>query len=110
MKSKTGVSLCVLLLIGISHVASAADDNVSKQIQLLNSQIQSQLQQIQETQQKQTKTMNTQIQAQLKQMQTDMQAQIQKSNSNNQDQIKAMQTQLQAQIKQVHDEATKAKP
>lgn len=110
MNSKRGLSLYLLIFVGAGHMAYAAEDNVSKQIQQLNSQIQSQLQQIQETQQKQTKTMNTQIQAQLKQMQADLQAQIQKSNTNNQDQIKAMQTQLQTQIKQVHDEATKAKP
>ena len=67
-----------LILVGGMNIASA-DDNVSQQIQLLNSQIQAQIQKSQSDQQVQIKELNKQIQAQLKQMQTDLQAQIQKS-------------------------------
>ena len=42
----------ILLLIGSVNGVFAADESASKQIQMLNSQIQSQLQQVQETQKK----------------------------------------------------------
>ena len=58
------------------HKAIAADDNVSQQIQLLNSQIQAQLQTLHSDEQKQIQALNKQIQAQLKQIQNDFQAQI----------------------------------
>ena len=96
---KTTASL-MLLVVGC-NVAYAADDSVSQQIQLLNSQIQTQLQTIQSDQQKQIQTLNKQIQAQLKQIQTDLQAQIQKGNAQTQAQIKELQTNLQVLSKAV---------
>ncbi len=80
-----------LMFVGACHVTYAASDNVSDQIQLLNSQIQTQLQSMQSDQQKQIRTLNKQIQGQMKQMQTDLQAQIQKANAQTQAQIKQLQ-------------------
>ena len=92
MKKK--IASFVFLLVGY-HGVFAANDNTSDQIQLLNSQIQSQLQTMQSDQQKQIQALNKQVQTQLKQMQTDLQAQIQKANSQTQAQIKQLQTSLQ---------------
>jgi len=85
--------LGLVLLCSMSSMGFAAD-NVSKQIQMLNSQIQTQLQQIQEAQQKQIKAMNTQLQTQMKQMQVTLQAQIQTLNTQTQAQMKTLQTGL----------------
>jgi DNA anti-recombination protein RmuC len=82
----------------------ALADAASSQIQMLNSQIQAQLQQMQESQQKQLKTLNTQIQTQIKQLQSSLQDQMQTMNTSTQKQLQTMNTTLQQQIKQVHDE------
>ena len=95
--------LTSLLLLGMPSVCA---DNVTDQIQLLNSQIQAQLQNVQQKQQQQIKTLNTQLQTQLKQMQSDLQAQIQKVNTQTQAQMKHMQTTLQQQIQQFQENAT----
>jgi mRNA-degrading endonuclease RelE of RelBE toxin-antitoxin system len=89
-QAKVGATLVWIL--SISSVCIAAEDSTSKQIQMLNSQIQVQLQKLQETQQKQIKDLNVKLQAQLQQMQTNLEAEIQKAN-----------TQNQAQFKQIHD-------
>jgi gas vesicle protein len=81
----------------------AAEDGASKQIQMLNSQLQSQLQQMQEKQQKQMQTMNKQIQAQLKETQTKLQDQIKNLNKTTQEKMKAMQTTLHAEIDKVNE-------
>ena len=88
-KMKTGLLVWMLT---ISSVCMASEEGVSKQVQMLNSQIQAQLQQLQESQQKQLKDLNVKVQAQLLQMQTNLEAEIQKLN-----------TQNQAQLKQIHD-------
>lgn len=98
----------MVLLMGTAHGAFAADESASKQIQMLNSQIQSQLQQMQEAQKKQNKDLNTQLQAQLKKVQTDIQKQINEGYAKTQDQIKTVQDNLQGQIKQVSADITKA--
>lgn len=90
---KRGVLVCML---SISSVCMAADgDNTAKQIQLLNSQIQAQLQQLQESQQKQIKELNVKVQAQLQQAQTNLEAEIQKANTQNQVQFKQIQDNIQ---------------
>lgn len=91
----------LLIMIGVSHIASADSDSVSQQIQLLNSQIQAQFQKVQSEQQSQIQTLNKQIQTQLKQMQTDLQAQIEKANTITQEQLKQLETGLQTRIKTV---------
>lgn len=98
----------LILLLGASPGVFAEDDSPSKQIQMLNSQIQSQLQQIQETQKKQISDLNKQLQAQLKKVQMDIQKQINEGYSKTQDQIKTVQDNLQKQIKQVSLDVTKA--
>ncbi|MDP3562036.1 MAG: hypothetical protein Q8R83_07660 [Legionellaceae bacterium] len=95
MNKKIRVS--IYLAIGFGITTNSYADDASKQIQMLNQQLQSQLQQVQETQQKQLNDLNKQLQTQVKQVQTDLQAQIQKVN----EQMKQMQTDLQAQIKQL---------
>ncbi|AHE67388.1 hypothetical protein [Legionella oakridgensis] len=97
---------CLLMLSSLSN--AYADDNTTKQIQLLNSQIQAQLQKIQADQQNQIKQLNTQIQTQLKQLQQQLQDQIQQVNTDTQKQIQTLQTTLQNQIKQVQQQATQA--
>ncbi|WP_133127419.1 hypothetical protein [Legionella nagasakiensis] len=97
----------LLMLFSLGNFAYA-DDNVTKQIQLLNSQIQAQLQKIQADQQNQIKQLNTQIQTQLKQLQQQLQDQIQKVNTDTQKQMQTMQTTLENQIKQVQQQATQA--
>ncbi len=101
-------SLTALMFIGVS-AATYADDNVSQQIQFLNSQIQAQFQKAQADQIKQNQALNTQLQLQLKQMHTDLQDQIQKMNAQTQDQIKQVQATLQQQIQVVQQQAIKAK-
>ncbi|MCH9757328.1 MAG: DUF4175 domain-containing protein [Gammaproteobacteria bacterium] len=79
-------------------------DAVSKQIQMLNSQLQVQMQRMQETQQKQVQELNTKLQKQLKETQTKLQKQIQDMNKMTQKQLKEVQTSLEGQIKQIHEE------
>ncbi|PJD90731.1 MAG: hypothetical protein CK424_08675 [Legionella sp.] len=96
----------VLSVIHINGLAAGPDS--SQQVQQLNSQIQTQLQQIQETQQKQMKELNTKIQSQLQQMKKELDGQIQTVNTQTQKQLKQVQDTLQAQIKQVQADAMKA--
>lgn len=77
----------------------------AEQIQQLNAQIQSQLQEIQTKQQQQLDALNSQLQNQIKQVQSQLQEQIQTVNSQTQDQIKQIQATLQEQIKQVQQQA-----
>lgn len=101
------VSASFILLLAAGK-GTYADDSVSKQIQMLNSQIQAQLQQIQEAQKKTDKVFNDQIQAQLKQIQTDIQKQINEGYKKTQDQIKAVQDAMQKQIQQVNTNVVNA--
>ena len=103
------VLLSSLFLVGVCKMTYAANDNVSQQIQMLNSQIQAQMAKVQADQQKQILTFNTQMQAQIKQVQTELQAQIQKANAQTQSQIMLLQTTLQQQIKTVQQQATQTK-
>ena len=98
------LSWIVMFAMGSSSIVCA--DNTSQQVQLLNSQIQSQLQQIQDVQQKQMKDLNKQIQNQLKQMQTTLEEKIKTMNDTTQTQIKTLQTSLQQQVKQINDRVT----
>ena len=92
------------LALSLSSMSThAAEDSASKQIQMLNSQLQSQLQQMQEKQQKQMQTLNKQIQAQLKETQTKLQAQIKELNKTTQEKMKAMQTTLHDEIEKVNE-------
>ncbi|HIG0326224.1 TPA: hypothetical protein ACX87D_000070 [Legionella pneumophila] len=77
----------------------------AEQIQQLNAQIQSQLQEMQTKQQQQLDALNAQLQNQIKQVQSQLQEQIQTVNSQTQDQIKQVQTTLQEQIKQIQQQA-----
>jgi len=106
MKRKIVLSISMMLLLGVGNGAYAGDD-ASKQMQMLNSQIQTQLQQIQEKQQNQMLALNKQVQDQLKQMQTKLEKEISDGYSKTQDQIKNLQTALQGQIKQVNDNLEK---
>ena len=89
-----------LMCVGCASVGYTAD-NTSQQIQLLNSQIQAQLEKVQQQQQKQIQTMNAQTQAQIKQVQATLEAQIQKMNNDTNEQVKKLKTALEEQIKQV---------
>ncbi len=91
---------CILIL---SSTWGYADD-ASKQIQMLNSQLQVQLQRLQETQQKQIQKLNKQLQSQLKDVQTKLQDEMKNMNTMTQKKMKKMQDNLQSQIKQVHEE------
>lgn len=91
----------LFVLVGISNITYADSNNVSQQIQFLNSQIQAQLQKIQVDQQNQILAMNKQVQMQLKQMQTDLQAQIQSANAQNQEQLKQLHAAMQVQLKNI---------
>lgn len=90
-----------LFIFVTSSLSYGASDNISQQIQLLNSQIQGQLQKIQADQQKQMKQLNEQIQAQLAKLQTTLQEQIQQVNTQTQNQIKQVVSTLQQQIQDV---------
>lgn len=96
------ISRAVLfVLVTISNITYADSNNVSQQIQLLNSQIQAQLQKVQVDQQNQILAMNKQVQMQLKQMQTDLQAQIQSANAQNQEQLKQLHAAMQVQLQNI---------
>lgn len=96
-----------LLLLGTID-GSYASDNVSKQIELLNSQIQAQLEGLHADHQKQLDVLNKQLQAQLKSVQSHLEAEIKKSNAISQTQIKQVQTNLQKQIQDIQKQATHA--
>ena len=91
----------VLLL--MSAWANAAEDT-SKQVELLNSQLKVQLQQMQEAQEKQIETLNQSLQKQLQTMHADLQDQMQQAYTKNQKKIDALQASLEAQIKVLQDE------
>lgn len=114
----TYITVCFMLFFSGFFVSlpctSYADDDVDKQIQQLNTQIQTQLQQIQALTQKQITTVNTQIQSQIQQMQADVQKQIATMNTQTQSQlqqlqisqntaIQKLQTDTQAQMKTLQD-------
>ena len=101
MKALLG-SFIVLSATGAWSSAFGGDDT-AKQIQMLNSQLQVQLQQIQETQQKQIQKLNEQLQAQLKEVQTNLEAEIQDSHKKNEAKMKAIQDNLQAEIKKLRE-------
>lgn len=94
--------VCVGAIMGLLTTPLYADDT-SKQIQMLNSQLQVQLQRMQESQEKQIHTLNAQLQKQLKETQTKLQSEMQAMNASNQKKMKAMHDDLQAQIKQIHE-------
>lgn len=108
MKTVTSILSVIMMMSVLNGVAFAESDNVSKQIQLLNSQIQDQIQKVQSTGQDQVQQLNKQIQTQLKQMQTDLQNQIKDLNEKLEAQIKKVETSLQEQIKQVQQESQSA--
>jgi TolA-binding protein len=69
-----------------------------------NTQIQSQLKQLQTTQEQQTQQVNSQLQDQIKKVQSDLQQQMQTMNTQLQNQIKQVQSQLQTQIQTVNSQ------
>ncbi|MCW8408591.1 hypothetical protein OQJ13_06340 [Legionella sp. PATHC035] len=83
-------------MVFLANIAFAND------ISQFNTQIQSQLKQLQTDQQQQTQQMNTQLQEQIKKVQADLQQQIQSVNTQLQNQIKTVQSQLQTQIQTVN--------
>lgn len=99
------MSFYVITAIGATKATYA--ENTSEQIQLLNSQIQSQLQKNQATTQAQIKQLNTQIQTQLKQIQSDFQNKLEKLSTQTEAQLKQVQESLQKQIIQVNEAITK---
>lgn len=109
MKIIYRVGLSILLTTACSVAFADDADSVAKQIQQLNTQIQSQLQQIQEHNQKDNKEFNTQIQAQFKQLQADTQAQMQKLNSQLLAEMKQLQTSTQAALQQLQKDMQAAK-
>lgn len=115
MNKSIAILFSSLLIGSVSTVtmANAAGGQLtgapSEQIQQLNTQIQTQLKQIQITQQQQIDALNSQLQGQIKQMQAQLQEQIQKVNSQSQDQMQKMQSALQDQIKQVQQQLIDSK-
>ena len=79
-------------------------DDTSKQIQMLNSQLQVQLQRMQEAQQKQVEALSKQFQSQLADTQQKLQDQIKSLNTATQKQMESMQKALDAKIQKVHEE------
>lgn len=111
-KNKLIFSLIFSTVLPLSAYATSTETTgapVAQQIQQLNTQIQSQLKQIQVQQQQQIDKLNGQLQVQMKQMQVQLQAQIQKVNAQTQDQMQKIQASLQQQIKQVQQQATPPK-
>ncbi len=107
---KRKILLISLIMLGTGQSVVYADGgDASKQLQMLNSQIQVQLQQIQENQQKHDKAFNTQIQGQMKKLQVDIQKQITDSFNKTQEQIKTVQNNLQKEIKQLNENINKSK-
>jgi gas vesicle protein len=93
------VAGCVMIF----SSALFAADSTSKQIQMLNSQLQVQLQRLQASQEKQLQTLNKQLQAQLQDTQKKLQSQIDTLNKTTQAQMKELKKSLETQIKQVHE-------
>lgn len=94
------LSGCLLMLASVWAYA----DDTSKQLQMLNSQLQVQLQRMQEAQQKQVKALSAQFQSQLADTQKKLQAQIKALNQATQQQMEAIQKDLEAKIQKVHEE------
>jgi gas vesicle protein len=90
------------ILVGLSTLVYA--DDASKQVQMLNSQLQVQLKALQKSQQTQIQTLNKQLQTQLKTMQSTLEAQITDLNNKTEAKMKSLEASLEAQIKQVHEE------
>lgn len=110
MKQNRLALFAALALLGTSAISFAdGQNNVSQQIQLLNSQIQTQLQRIQASQQESITQLNKQIQTQLKQIESNFEAEMQKLNSQTEAQIKKIEASLQGEIKQLQQEMNKAK-
>ena len=105
MKKIIWIPFYIFAMLSFSHSLWAAD-SATAQVNLLNSQIQDQLQKLQEKQQKQMKDLNAQIQTQLQQMQANLQAQIQKVNTQTQAQMKQLQDALHQQIQQIQNQST----
>lgn len=98
------VSICAVFL-----KPAWADESASKQIQMLNSQIQSQLQAMHLKNQEQIKTLNNQVQEQLQELHKSTQSMVAKLNQQLSAQIKKVESDLQAEIQQVQANVTKSK-
>lgn len=85
---------CAALVYSISNNSFSGE---ASEMQLLNSQIQAQLQQMQEKQQKQMQDMNSALQGRMSDMQKNLQDEIEKVNNN----MLKIQSDLQKQIQQV---------
>lgn len=92
----------VIVFLGVGSKVYA--DDASKQIQMLNSQLQVQFQRIQDTQNTQIQKLNDQFQKQLKEVQEKLQAQIQAEHHMTQEKLKTIQSTLDAKIDKVHEE------
>lgn len=97
--NKINLSMSAGLILFTS--VSIAGDNVSQQIQLLNSQIQAQLQTMQAEQQKQLVDLNKRLQEQMKTMQTTLDGKINQMNTQVQTQMKTLESGLKTEIQQV---------
>lgn len=75
----------------------------------LNTEIQAQLKQIQDTQNKQLVDLNTKLQAQIKQTQTQLQAQMASLNQQTQNQLLQVKTSLEKQTADLQKELTQLK-
>lgn len=101
MKRQMFFLSCAAMVYLFSHNSFSADSADSK-IQLLNSQIQTQLQHMQEDQQKQMTDLNKKIQDQLKEIKGELDSKIKEVNSIAQEKMQKIQEELQAQIKQIN--------
>lgn len=99
------MSFYFIMAIGVTKTTYA--ENTTEQVQLLNTQIQSQLQKIQASTQTQLKQLNTQIQAQMKQLQSDLQTKMQTLQTQTQTQLKQLQESLQKELTKVHEQVNK---
>ncbi len=78
-------------------------DDASKQMQLLNSQLQVQLQAMQKAQQAQIKQLNKQLQAEMKTVQEKLEAEIKAIDTTTNKKLNSMQARFQAEIKAIHE-------
>lgn len=107
MKRKFGLLLSTTLLLSVTGNVQAAD--TAKQLEAINTQIQTQLQKMQDDQKKQEQEINTQIQAQLKQLQTEMQEKIKDNYTQSQEQIKVAKEKLESEIQNIKKTVDAAK-
>ena len=111
MKIYLKLQACVLLSAFLSDYSFAAEQNsASQQVQMLNSQIQVQLQQLQQTQQQQILDLNTKLQAQMQKIQTTLEQELQTMHSQVQDQIKTMQANFNQQMQQISGASVQPSP